>query len=264
MNLSQALQKAGYKSKMYLKKNSPTILTYLGVVGIVATGITAATATTKAVKLLEKAKQKKGEELTTFEIVKTTCLTYIPPVIIGASTIACVLGANVLNKRQQASLISAYSLLRSSYTDYTDKVKELYGVDVHEKIEEAIAKDKYNAEYPGLYPTNGLDDVYTDGEKVLFYDKNTKRYFESTVLAVQAAEYHLNRNFVLRGGCSVNEFCEFLGMEPVDGGDCIGWDMSDGFCWIDFHHIKAILDDGLECYIIEADFEPSEEYFEQY
>ena len=68
MNLSLALQKARYKSKMYLKKNSPTILTYLGVVGIVATGITAATATTKAVKLLEKAKEKKGEELKRYEL----------------------------------------------------------------------------------------------------------------------------------------------------------------------------------------------------
>ena len=41
-------------SKLFLRRNSPTILTFLGAAGVVATSIAAAKATPKAMALLEK------------------------------------------------------------------------------------------------------------------------------------------------------------------------------------------------------------------
>jgi hypothetical protein len=32
------------------------------------------------------------------------------------------------------------------------------------------------------------------------------------------AEYHLNRNYILRGEAVINELYEFLGLEPTDWG----------------------------------------------
>lgn len=75
------------------------------------------------------------------------------------------------------------------------------------------------------------------------------------------AEYHLNRIFVTEGGCvCLNEFYEYLGLDPTPNGEKVGWNMYyDETFWIDFNHRKVTMDDGLECYIIETAFMPTEE-----
>ena len=74
------------------------------------------------------------------------------------------------------------------------------------------------------------------------------------------AEYNLNRNYILRGCASLNEFYEFLGLEPKDYGDVLGWTVYEEIFWIDFNHRKAIIEDDLECYIIEMPYCPNETY----
>ena len=74
------------------------------------------------------------------------------------------------------------------------------------------------------------------------------------------AEYHLNRNFILRGETNLNEFYEFLGLEPTDAGCELGWDlwsgeMYYGNSWIDFEHHLVTSDNG-DYYRIEYPFEP--------
>lgn len=54
------------------------------------------------------------------EAIAAAWKCYIPAVAIGASTIACIMGANALNRRQQAALTSAYALVQSSYKEYKD------------------------------------------------------------------------------------------------------------------------------------------------
>lgn len=129
------------RPKVFFKKNGATILTCVGVVGVAATAVASAKATTKASYILEAAKLEKGEDLTTVEKIKIAGPSYIPAVLLGASTITCVLGANIINKRTQASLVSAYGVLNHSYKEYVDKVNELYGNEVTQKIEEKLTKD---------------------------------------------------------------------------------------------------------------------------
>ena len=74
-------------SKLFLKRNSATILTCVGAVGVVATAVLTAKATPKAMTLLEEAKEEKGDDLTKLEIVKVAAPVYIRPVIIGAATV---------------------------------------------------------------------------------------------------------------------------------------------------------------------------------
>ena len=75
------------------------------------------------------------------------------------------------------------------------------------------------------------------------------------------AEYQFNRNFVLCGSASLNEFYEFLGIPKISGGELLGWsiDISEsfyGYSWIDFDHTFSVTEDGLECYIISLRFPP--------
>ena len=95
----------------FIKRNASTILTSLGAAGVLATAIITAKETPKALSLLEEAKDKKGEKLTKWEKAKIAGPTYIPAIATGAATVACIFGSNVICKRQQATLMSAYALL---------------------------------------------------------------------------------------------------------------------------------------------------------
>lgn len=236
-------------AKLFFKRNSSIVLTCIGAVGVVGTSVMAVKATPKAMVLLKEAKEEKGEQLSKLEVVRIAGPVYIPSIIMGASTIACILGANALSKRNQAALISAYALLDNSYKEYKDKVAELYGEDANSKVREGIAKDKYD------------EHTVKDSDKELFYDYYSNRYFESTVEDVQRAEYRINRNLVMRDYSYLNEFYEELGLKPIESGWDLGWTPAMNLdCyrqpWIDFTHEKVTMDDGLECHVIIFQQEP--------
>ena len=148
-----------------------TILTCLGAVGVVATTIVTAKSTPKAIILLEQAEREKGESLTKLEKVKVAGPAYIPSIVLGLSTVACIVGANILNEKTQASLASAYALLDSSYREYRKKVDELYGENADDQVKVELAKDSYE-ERPAM--------IIPEGEH-LFYDFTTLGYFTSTI-----------------------------------------------------------------------------------
>ena len=244
------------QSKPFLNRNSSTILTCLGGAGVVVTSVLAVKATPKALKLLETAKEKKGEKLTSFEIIRTVGPIYIPAVLMGVSTIACIFGANILSKRNQAALMSAYALLDNSYKEYKKKVIELYGEEADLEIKTNIAKDKYEE-----------TDIEVKDDKKLFFDFYSSRYFESTDEIVRKAEYDLNRELSIMSYASLNDFYDLLKIEKIDGGDDLGWSAAKNFeyycqSWIDFAHEKVVMDDGLECCIIHIQSEPTFGYEE--
>lgn len=235
--------------KLFLNRNSSTILTIAGAAGAVATSVMAVKATPKAIRLMEEAKEEKGEDLTTMETIQVAGPVYIPALLTGTATLACIFGANVLSKRNQASLMSAYALLDASFKEYKAKATELYGESSDIRIREEIAKDKYE------------DDTEVEDGKQLFFDQFSGRYFESTIEEVQRAEYRINRHLVMRDYAYLNEFYDELGVEQIESGYQYGWSQGGNFArywqsWIDFTHEKVVMDDGLECYIIVMQGEP--------
>lgn len=243
-----------YRSKGFVKRNGSTILTCVGAAGVVATSVMAVKATPKAIALLEQAEEEKGEELTKLEKVNVAGPVYIPAVLMGTATIACVFGANVLNKRQQAALMSAYALLDNSYKEYKNKVEELYGEDANDNVTAAIVKDKYEDV-----------DISVEEDKLLFYDLFSERYFESTMEKVLKAEMFVNQKISRWGGASLNDFYEELGIDPVDYGEFLGWSgggLAEMYwdAWLDFDHKVVPLEDGMECRTIEFGYEPMYDY----
>lgn len=247
------MNKLLYRSKRFLDRNAPTILTCVGGAGVIFTTVTAVKATPKALVLLENAEEEKGSKLTKLEVVKTAGPVYIPTIIIGASTIAAIFGANALNKHQRAALMSAYALLDNSYKEYKNKVAELYGDDVDDRIKKEITMDNYES-----------DISISDGKR-LFFDYQSLRYFESTMEDVISAEYYLNRNLANNGYTSLNDFYQLLGIPCTNLTEDLGWssdsgEMIFGAIWIDFEHEMVTMDDGLECCIISMSNPPSLHY----
>lgn len=231
-------------AKLFFKRNASTILTCVGGIGVVATAVVAVKDTPKAMQIIEKKTEEKGEDLTTIEKIKVAGPVYIPAVAIGVSTLACIFGANTLNKRTQASLMSAYALLDSSYKEYKNKVEELYGEGASAQVQGEVARDKYNS-----------DDISRDDEKLLFYDYFSERYFESTMEEVMQAEYDINRELHTKDYAYLNEFYDLLGLDHIKSGWDLGWSMGASLShywktWIDFRHEKVEMEDGMECYII--------------
>lgn len=250
MKVPQSVQKLSFKSKGFVKRNAPTILTCVGAAGVVGTAVLTAKATTKANQLLANAEKEKGEELTVKEKFITAGPSYIPAIIMGAATITSIFGADFLNKKKQAALISAYTMLDQSYKEYKKKVGELYGEESDIAIRESIAEDKLEETKVSV----------AEGEE-LFYDDYSKRFFTSTKAKVQHAQYELNRNMVMRDYAYLNEWYELLDMEPIDPDYIRGW--SVGQCmdmywqpWLDFSQSKQVSDDGQEYTIIYMLEEP--------
>lgn len=242
------------KLPKYLKASSPTILTCIGMVGVAATAVMAVKATPKAMKLLDEASSEKGEELTKLETIQIAGPCYIPSVLIGAGTIACICGANILNGRRQTALTSAYIFLDRSFKEYRAKVDELFGEHSDKLVQESIVHDRYEEA-----------DITPKGETLIFYEENYGKFFERTMLEVQDAEYLLNRKLAMDGEASLNDFFDFLGLPETEIGDSLGWSQQmicDFFnpAWIDFEHELTTMDDGMECYIIHISIPPTSDY----
>lgn len=240
----------------FVKRNASTILTCLGVVGVVATTVTAVKATPKALSIVKQAEEEKGEKLSKWEKINVAGPAYIPTALVGTATVACILGANIISRRQQATLMSAYALLDRSYKEYKDKTDELYGEEAGENIRGEIAKDKY---------TGDIDSV--DDNKELFFDFYSGRYFESTKEAVQWAEYETNRALVVNGAVCLNEYYDFLGLEPLPEYELLGWSCGQieetyWHPWIEFEHSEAPIDENLNCTIINMPLSPFVDYLE--
>lgn len=247
-------------ARLFIKKNAGTILSVMGSIGVVATAITAARAAPKAIKLLDDAREEKGSKLSKMEIAQIGFKTYLPVGLVSAATITCIMSANVLSRNKQANITSAYALLDQSYKDYRRKVIEMYGEETDHKIIEAIAVDRakevrISASYMCDNVDLSLDD--SSGKPVLWYEEYSKRFFEATLEQILSAEYHLNRNYILRGCATINEMYDFFGLDPVEWGNDLGWEpMDEGEFWIEFNHFKAKLDDGTEFYILDLPFAP--------
>ncbi|NCE64142.1 hypothetical protein D1159_05955 [Pseudoflavonifractor sp. 524-17] len=248
-----------------LTKASPTILTCVGAIGVVATAVLAVKATPKALEMARADSRKNHDgdpyAATKLEMVKSCWKCYVPAAITGTVTVVCIFSANTLNRKQQASLASAYALVSHQYNDYKRKVKELYGAKAHKKIVESFVAEKVDKDHiisaQGIMGNSSLAFEDAVEEERLFYDSFSGRYFTSTISKVLQAEYHLNRNFVLNGGeIPLNHFYDLLGIDDIAEGDAIGWAINDEMCWIDFDHSRAILEDGLECYIIDMVYTP--------
>ena len=223
------------------KIDSATILSVLGAAGVVVTAITAVKATPKALRLIEEIPE---EDRTPKEIVKAACPCYIPTVLAGFASIGCIFGANSINKKQQATLLSAYALLDQSYKTYRSKVIEAIGEEEEKKIHGEEAKDLA----PDVIVTFRIDHY---GQEI----------FERSLLEVQDAEYKLNQKLAMDGEANLNDFFDLLAIKHHPIGDKLGWSVEYGldfynYAWIEFEHFLEKTDDGQDIYVIRMPCPP--------
>lgn len=252
MNLSKITKDIG----IMLKKHSPEILTGLGVAGMITTTIMAVKATPKAIMLInEKEVEQRVEKLTPVETVKTVWKCYIPAVITGVASVACIIGASSVNAKRNAALATAYTLSETALKEYKDKVVETIGPKKEEEIRSAIAKDKLEKD-----PVIQAEVIDTGAGMTLCYDALSGRYFRSDVDKIRRAEYMLNRMILMEGYISLNDFYYEIGLDPIKVGDKLGWS-SRQERYIDINFGSALTADQVPCLVIDFHVAPIYDYY---
>ena len=242
------------------KENGATILTGLGVAGVVSTAVMTAKATPKALDILADKQEYKqehyGEPLTRFEKLLAIIPPYLPAILMGTATTACMLGANQLNKVRQTELLAAYACLDASYKEYRNKVKDIFGEETARRVNFEMEKERF------------ISEKYGDpAEKKLFYDEFSKRYFEMSIFEMLKATYDANRMYNVLGEMSLNQLYEYFNLAPTELGEGLGWNAAKDFAcgldaWIVLRWEPIETPDNLEAFGVTFAIDPSNDFIE--
>lgn len=234
-----------HNAKRSLSKHSPEILIGLGITGFASTVILAVRATPKALRLINAEKEKKRDNLTPVETIKVAWKPYIPAVVTGGVSVACVIGANTVNSKRNAALATAYQLSAAALTEYKDKVIETIGEKKERDIREKISKKRVEQ----TSANSGTVYITGDGDS-LFLEPISKRLFKSDIERVRSVVNTLNEQLFNDpfGVISLSDFYDGINLEQTDISDDIGWNLSNGAIKIEFH--PAMSDTGKPCLAI--------------
>lgn len=244
--------------KMAVSKHSPEILTGLGIAGMITTTILAVKATPKALELIENKKEeldiRPAEKLKPLETVKVTWKCYIPAVITGVTSVACLIGASSVNSKRNAALTAAYNLSATALAEYKEKVLETVGEKKEQIIRNKVAEEQIQKE-----PVNQSAIIVSGNGATRCFDTITKRRFVSDIEEIKKIVNELNRRMVNgEDYISLNEFYSELGLDDVSIGDELGWNVARGLIDVSF---SAHLDtDGVPCIVIDYTVEPRRGY----
>ena len=88
--------------KNYTIKYSPEILTGVGIAGMVMSTIMAVKETPNAME--ESKKLERNGNTSKLEYAKKVIPCYIPSIVTGVSSVACIIGASKINSKRNAAL----------------------------------------------------------------------------------------------------------------------------------------------------------------
>ncbi len=240
-------------------KHSPSILTGIGIAGMVTMAVMVGKATPKAADLLKRQKEDPdyAEPETRVEAVartvKTTWKCYIPAGITGIVSIACLLGANSVHAKRNMVLATAYQLSEKAFSEYKENAVEVVG----EKKAQAI-QDKIAQKHVEQNPVDGHEVILTDDGNTLCYDSISGRYFRSDIEKIRRVENELNRELISELYVSLNEFYHELGLDFIEIGDDLGWNVDDGL--VDIAFSSQLTKKGIPCLVIGYNLTPRYDY----
>lgn len=248
-----------------LKDNSPSILSAVAAAGVVGTAILAIKATPLALEALREARNDKvvepvtinnhedTQELTVKEVVAATWRIYIPTVIVGAATCACIFGSSSISNRKNAAMLGAYTLVDTAFREYKDKVIEQIGAPKEDKVRDAVAAERIENN-----PVSAATVIVTGSGDQLCHDAVSGRYFRSDIEKIRKAENEFNSQ-VLGGDMwgSLNDFYTLLGLEHLAIGEVLGWNTLK---LLDIKYSSHLTDNGVPCLAIDYRTLPFTDY----
>lgn len=240
-------------SKVFVDKHSPEILTSIGIAGMISSTVMAVKATPKALELIDDKKYELDtDELTKREIVQACWKCYIPSVITGGVSIACLIGANSVNTKRNVMLATAYNISERTLTEYKNKVVEVLGEEKEREIRTEIARDRIDKK-----PVSDTI-IMSDKGNTLCYDSISGRYFKCDADKIRKAENILNKRLMSEAYVSLNDFYDLVGLPYTQIGNDLGWVFDGDMIEIEFS--TCLSEDDVPCIVLDYSIEPKHGY----
>lgn len=220
-------------TKATLSKHRPAILIGVGIAGWATTTVLAVQATPKAMALVEDRQEEINEsKYPPLEVVKTCWKCYAPAAITAVLSTACIVGSHTESTRRATALATAYKISETALNEYKDAVIETIGEKKERAVREKVAENalKHN-------PVNEDDVQITGRGNTLCHDAVFGSYFRSSREVIERAVNAVNRQIVSgEMYASLNDFYDEMGLEHIDIGDRLGWNLDDGEIVVDFDY----------------------------
>lgn len=262
------------KAEIFTKKNSPVILTGLAIVGVISTAYAAYKAGPRADKILEAYRKdmrdchpndKEAKRAVVGEAVKKMVPVVAPPIIMGGTTIACIVGSHSVSSRRIAALSAAYSLSETTVKNLNSKMEEMLGEKKARAIKDSIMKDKLKAdsEKDKKILSDGQLVIPSDGT-VLCKDLYSGRLFYSNAEKIKQAIAKCSYEIISDMYISLNDFYEAIDspqLPRIPMGEDLGWNIEDTINGKLPITLSALLtDDNKPCLCIDYDISVRDDF----
>lgn len=198
----------------FVHRHTPAILTAVGAAGVISTAVLAARSHADATRYLIVEDLESEDWMVK---IKETWRFYIPTVISGATTITCIVAAQVVNSRRQAVLISLVALTQESLQEYRDATRKVVGDKKEREIYDEISEVRASN-------TPGQSVAILNSGDILVQDTFTGQYFGSTVEKIRKAQNDVMATVLFSEGCaSQNDFNRLAGIAPTMVCEEVGW-----------------------------------------
>lgn len=243
--------------KEKISDNGPELLIGIGLAGMLSSTVMAVKATPKVHGMIEKEKEIRRlecePELTKLDIIKMGTKPYLPAAIGYCASAACIIGANSVNNKRNAILLSAYKLGEKALTEYKDAVVEVIGDEKEKEVRDVVSRKRLDKE-----PLNTSEIIFTGKGDSLCYDMISGRYFKCDVDKINKAVNELNYTMLHDMYVSVNDFYELIGLDCISAGFDMGWNIDDG--QVEIYYSAQITDDGQPCIVVNHKNSPKHGY----
>ena len=258
LKIANKVTKVFHKTRFMTKKHSPEILITAGVVGVVASGIMACRATLKVHDTLEEAVQNLADiheaaehgctavgvpyseedcrkDVTTvyFQTGLKLVKLYAPSVILGVTSLGCVVTSNNILRKRNAALAAAYATIDKSFKEYRSNVVERFGETVDrqlkyniktKEVEETIVDE--NGKEKKVKKTVEVSEKKDYSDYSRFFDVGNPYWAkdaEYNRMFIRAQQQYANDRLRAQGYLFLNDVYESLGFDRTVAGQSVGW-----------------------------------------
>ena len=257
-NIINSATKTFHRVGFQIKKHSPEILLVTGITGVVTSAVMACKATTKVDAIVEESKKsidmihegmEAGNicdvEYTEEDGKKDLAIVYIqtgvkfaklygPSVLLGLTSIGCILASNNIIHKRNVALSAAYTAIDRSFKGYRSRVIERFGESMDrelryniktQEVKETVV-DEETGKKKTVKSTVSVVDPNTYSDYARFFDEYCAGWTkdaEYNLMFLRQQQNYANELLKSRGHLFLNEVYDMLGIDRTKAGNIVGW-----------------------------------------
>jgi len=234
------------QAKTAIAKNSPALLTALGVTGTLTVAYLTGKASFRAAEILaqETAQREADGDLAmdNWDKAELVWREFIPAAGIAAMTVAAIVGANHISTKRVAAFASAYSVAEKGFAQYKDKVLEKVGPKKEAEIRDEVARQQLID-----HPLSNSPIAVTGKGDHLCLDTHSGRYFQGDIEKVRSAVNDINFQVINQDWASLSDYWILVGLDPTKGSDDLGWTTDKK---LEAHYTSELTKEGTPCMVV--------------